>query len=59
MDMADLIAEVKAIKAKVKELEDKPGGADTGKIEALEKKIEALDKKLSKPLEDSDFDPWE
>jgi len=62
MDMADLIAEVKRLNEKIKELEAKAGGGDPEKVAALEKKIEALEKKaekLAKPLEDSDFDAWD
>lgn len=59
MDMADLIAEVKALRAKVKDLETKSAGGDSEAIAVLKKEIEGLKKQISKPLEDSDFDRWE
>lgn len=57
-DMATLIAEVKILKEKIKELEAKPGGGDPEKINALEEKVASIERKL-KPLEDSDFESWD
>jgi len=60
MDLADLIAEVKTLRARIKELEDQGGG--DAKVKALEAKIEGLEKKqkeFTKPLEDSDFASWD
>ncbi len=58
-DMATLIAEVKILKEKIKELEAKPGSVDTEKIKALEEKIARLENMVVKPLEESDFESWD
>ena len=52
-EMSELIAEIKALKAKVKALED--GGEST---KGIGERIDKLEKMLS-DLKDANFDSWE
>ena len=54
MDISDLIAEIKNLKAKIKEIEERKPGVDTT---AIETRLEKLEKQLD-GLEETDFGEW-